>query len=206
MKENRLNPKSNLNPTPSQCKCGKIAQIRGACNSCYAKFMHQVEDGKTTEAALVAKGLLKPGKGLAFNRDNQIFRIGSRSRGKKSTTECLVPACSKPPYRRGLCNTHRVYVHSMLKRNEAHESDLLARGLLLPPNAVAALRKNPKSLPKRRILKVLNKPTGECEIKKCSKPQHAKGLCKAHYSQILRKFRKNPSEDKKKLKEKKPSW
>ena len=196
MKDNRLKPRSNLGQSLSQCKCGKVAQIRGVCNTCYAKLMHEVEDGKTTELDLIKNGILQQGKGLMSKRDNEMFLYGSRQHGIKNSNTCLVPKCGKLPYRRGLCNTHRVYAHSMLKRGKAKEDDLISRGLLLPANAVRKNPVTPKRVTKLKRRNPVNRrissATGTCEIKNCTDPQHAKGLCKVHYSRILRKFRKNP--------------
>jgi len=53
-------------------------QIRGVDTATYAKLRHKVESGQITEEELIKQGLLKPGKGLAMNLDEKLFKKGNK--------------------------------------------------------------------------------------------------------------------------------
>lgn len=203
------------------CKCGKPAETRGACRSCYVSYMHQIEKGEVNEQTLVKQGKLtrkrRKSEGIALHRDDKVFRYRSRQgrkliRGLRSRdNECLVPDCPKDAYRRGLCNTHRVYANRVVKRGDGSEEDLLKRGLLLPkpgkgsePASKRARRKNPLLKPKKRSTRSRKSGGGQsCLLKTCKSRPHAKGLCKPHYNQAMRELKKCASrEERRKLKRK----
>lgn len=148
-------------------------------------------------------------------RDDRLFRKGAKDaqgnliRGSGPEGECRVPTCKKsgmhPKGRRGLCHTHRVYARNTIREGKASEKNLIDRGLLLPAKSVNA-RRNPtrlkprlkKSLKRKvkskaknkRVRRKRNPISANCVFPKCKSKSHAKGLCKAHYSQAKRRLRR----------------
>ena len=156
-------------------------KIRGVAAEEYARLRHQVESGQITEDALVKKGLLAPGKGLAVNLDEKIFRRGDTTKGKTGRpNECRVPSCTAAQSRRGLCNTHRVYAARLTKKGIANETNLINRGLLQARGTATS----PKRLPIKRS-KV--RSSSRCSYPECGQHPKKRGLCRKHYIQYTRK-------------------
>lgn len=176
--------------------------IRGVPPEVYAKLRHQVESGQITEEELIKRGMLKPGKGMAVNLDEKIFRRGDQTRGKEGRpNECRVPDCNLVQSRRGLCNTHRIYASRLIKQGKANEQNLVNRGLLLAknnPTTPSAARpatrttKRTKNLPTRRRVT-------RCSYPSCKETVKKRGLCKKHHSQYNRKRNKLPTPQREKL-------
>lgn len=162
-------------------------KIRGVSPEEYAKLRHQVESGQTTEEELVKKGLLTPvppGKGLAINLDEKIFRRGNPTKGKTGRpNECRVPSCTAPQSRRGLCNTHRVYAARLIKKGAANEQNLINRGLL---QSKVATKNNPAT-PKRLPVKRSKVRELRCSYPECKEHSRKRGLCRKHHNQYARK-------------------
>jgi len=146
--------------------------------------------GVSPEEELVKRGLLtparNPGKGLAVNLDEKIFRKGNQTKGKEGRlTECRVPTCTAAQSRRGLCNTHRVYASRLIKQGSANEQNLINRGLLLAKgNPTAANRR----LPVRRSK--INTRATRCCYPDCKERGIKRGLCRKHHTQYIRKRNK----------------
>lgn len=156
-------------------------KIRGVSTEEYARLRHQVESGQTTEEELIKKGLLSPGKGMAVNLDEKIFRRGDTTKGKTGRpNECRVPACTAMQSRRGLCNTHRVYAARLIKKGIANETNLINRGLLQARGTPTS----PKRVPIRRS-KVRN--SSRCAYPGCGQAPKKRGLCRRHCNQYARK-------------------
>lgn len=195
----------------------KPKMIRGVTAREYAKLMHDIERGKTTEQALVKKGKLKPSsKGIAplKRASAKIFSNRNKTRGKGEAGKCRVPDCDKNSSRRGLCNTHRTEAYRMIKRGKTTEKNLLHRGLLLPKASggtrvtgkKVVKRDNKKTAAKRHKSKraVSRKRTDKvkfpkkllnsvvCLYRGCKITRRggARGLCIKHYSQFKRKREK----------------
>jgi len=176
---------------------GKSRKIRGVSEDKYVKLMHQVERGEISEGSLVRKKILLPGRGIAANRDDKIFNIRSKVRGRNRSDLCRVPWCNNTPSRRGLCNTHRTYYKRLLKIGKANEKNLINRGLLLPkqsgsvtiPRATSSRKNNQnKSVPIRRSNASL---VGKyCLYPCCKQLRKTRGLCKRHYTIYLRQAAK----------------
>jgi len=166
--------------------------IRGVSPEEYAKLRHQVESGQTTEEELIKKGLLTPGKGMAVNLDEKVFRRSNPTKGKTGRpNECRVPSCAAAQSRRGLCNTHRVYAARLIKKGAANEQNLINRGLLQPKSNPVSLKK----LPIRRS-KVKN---SRCSYPECKEPSKKRGLCRKHHNQYARKRSKTPASQREQL-------
>lgn len=169
-------------PEHSENPKRKRGSIRGVDSATYAKLRHQVESGQIDEATLVSRGLLRPGKGLALQLDDNVFTRRSKVRGRAGHSElCLVPSCERKQSRRGLCNTHRVYAARMIRLGKASEQNLINRDLILPkgestPKTVVA--KNPKPGLRRKLF---------CLYPKCKDTATRRGLCKRHYNQYRRR-------------------
>lgn len=170
-------------------------KIRGVSSEEYAKLRHQVESGQTTEEELVKKGLLTPmapGKGLAVNLDEKVFRRGNPTKGKTGRpNECRVPSCTAPQSRRGLCNTHRVYASRLIKKGAANEQNLINRGLLQAKSNPIALKKLPIKRSKVRSLR--------CSYPECKEQSKKRGLCRKHHNQYARKRSKTTASQREQL-------
>jgi hypothetical protein len=180
--------------------CKNKATIRGACKKCYRKYMHQIERGDTTERSLVSRKLLLPGKGIALNRDNKIFNKRSKVKGKGKAGECRIPYCKNKQSRRGLCNTHRVYAHRMIRLGKTTEANLLRRGILLEKASPVRRTKKSKSKKttktKKKTIKKRTKNSTNCISPRCTIKRHGRGLCKKHYNRTMRKIKKGEAFEK----------
>jgi hypothetical protein len=130
----------------------KPKMIRGVTSQEYAKWMHQIEKGKTTDEALVRRGVLKPStKSISplERASAKIFNNRNKTKGRGKPGECRVPKCTKSSSRRGLCNTHRTEAYMMIKRGKTTEQNLLNRKLLLP-KASGGVRVAGKKVVKKR--------------------------------------------------------
>jgi len=185
----------------------KQKMIRGVTAKQYARYMHEIERGKTTEKSLVRRGKLKKSaKGILSSQRGsaKIFSNRDKTRGKGEPGQCRVPKCPKSSSRRGLCNTHRIEARRMIITKKTTEQNLLNRGLLLS-NASGGGRKTRKSKTKNKgktsklqlpargkagtkfPKKLLNSKT--CLYKGCETTRRggSRGLCVKHYSQYKRK-------------------
>jgi hypothetical protein len=170
-------------------------KIRGVSPEEYAKLRHQVESGQTTEEELVRKGLLtpvSPGKGLAVNLDEKVFRRGNPTQGKAGRpNECRVPSCTAAQSRRGLCNTHRIYASRLIKKGAANEQNLINRGLLQAKSNPVSLKRLPVKRSKVRSLR--------CSYPECKDQSRKRGLCRKHHNLYARKRSKTPSSQREQL-------
>jgi hypothetical protein len=182
--------------------CSKKADIRGACETCYARYKAQIERGETTEAKLVRKKKLLPGKGIAMNRDCKIFSSRNKTRGKGKAGECRVPWCHSKGYRRSLCNTHRVEAYRMMRMKKATERNLISRDLMTEKKkslkkTKSSRRKAKKQTAKKKTSAIKKRSkcgklpaASVCVTPKCKKKRHARWLCKSHYNHVMRKLKK----------------
>ena len=183
--EDQSNPSQDGGFRSNPSKKPKI--IRGVSAKKYAEYMHSVERGDTTEAALVRKKLLLPGRGIAANRDDHVFNIRSKIRGKNKPGICTIPSCNNARSRRGLCNTHRTYYKRMKRLGKANETNLINRGLLLPLDGKRNPSRKVKNLPIRResnISKLFS--AKHCLHPKCNEKRAKRGLCKRHHRLYLK--------------------
>lgn len=178
--------------------------IRGVTAKQYAKYMHLIERGETTEKSLVQRGKLKKSvKGILSSQRSsaKIFSKRNKTRGKGKPGQCRVPKCEKSSSRRGLCNTHRIEARRMINRGKTTEQNLLNRGLLL--SKVSGGDHKSKSKGKKKTNKKLKLPlrgkrvrfpkkllnAKNCLYKGCKTTRRggSRGLCVKHYSQYKRK-------------------
>jgi hypothetical protein len=193
----------------------KPKMIRGVTSQEYAKWMHKIEKGKTTDETLVRRGILKPSaKSISpLKRTSaKIFNNRNTTKGKGKPGECRVPKCAKSSSRRGLCNTHRTEAYMMIKRGKTTEQNLLNRKLLLP-KASGGVRVAGKKVvkkaskkakrSKKKTKKKAAKPVRKSRVKfpkkllrsttclfrgcKTTRLGGGRGLCAKHYSQYKRK-------------------
>lgn len=181
--------------------CKNKAIIRGACNKCYAKYMHEIESGATTEASLIRRKKLLPGrskteKSIGKNRSNKLFNNRSKIKGKGKPGECRVPSCKNKQSRRGLCNTHRVYAKGLIKQGKATEQNLINRGLLLENKNYKNSKKS-KKIKKRAHCSKKLLTSDKCLYPGCKVKRHGRGLCKRHYNQAMRELKKHTGDARK---------
>jgi|AACY02.16.fsa_nt_gi hypothetical protein len=130
-----------------------------------------------TEAYLVSKGLLLPGKSASSKKTRA--SNSNKKTSKVSKEVCLVPGCTNKPHRRGLCNTHRVMAYQAMKDGTATEAELIKKKLILPKGAAPKRPSKPAKYSEK-----------SCLLQNCTRKRHGRGLCKSHYSRLQRQLAK----------------
>jgi len=191
----------------------KQKKIRGLDPKIYARYMHKIERGETTENNLIRRGILKRSnpnrsRGIAKNRNGKLFSNRYKDRGKGGPGECKYPKCINKISRRGLCNTHRIEARRYIRAGKTTEINLINRGLLLPKSSGG--NQNPRRNPSKKArnpskraraakvkatikgfpAKLLESPICLYPGCKTLRKGGSRGLCKKHYSQYKRKKKK----------------